>query len=82
MQKYMEKIEETMGYNVHTCERKIHLVGWQMIWFLNPCSTKNLDGDDKWCLDASKVVDGLLLRSSILQQSAQANDQKKSFFPS
>ena len=77
----MEKIEETVVYNAHTYERKIELVGWQMIWILNSCSTKILDGDDKWCLDASKVVDGLLLPFSVLQQLAQANDQKTHFSP-
>ena len=50
----------------------IHLRG-----ILNPCSTKIIDGDVKWCLDASTMVVGLLLPFSLLLQQENASETKK-----
>ena len=48
-----------------------------LVGILNPCSTKILDGDVKWCLDASTMVVGLLLPFSLLLQQENESKMKK-----
>ena len=57
---------------IHVRGRLTWLVG-----ILNPCSTKILDGDVKWCLNASTVVVGLLLPFSLLLQQENESRMKK-----